>query len=131
MALSEKVKIALDETRTLILGAQILFGFQFRATFQESFSALPPAAQTESGAALGLMLVAIGLLIAPSAQHRIVERGESTGRARILAGRFAEWALLPFAAGLGLDLSLVVGRMAGAWPGVAAGIGFAGLALLG
>src|SRR3954449_9572358 len=113
MALPEKVKTALDETRTLILGVQILFGFQFRAIFQESFSSLPPAAKAESGAALGLMLLAIGLLIAPSAQHRIV--------VRILTGRFAEWALLPFAAGLGLDLSLVVGRMAGAWAGAVAG----------
>ncbi len=29
MELSKKVKVALDETRMLILGAQILLGFQF------------------------------------------------------------------------------------------------------
>jgi len=30
MELTKKIKIALDETRMLILGAQILLGFQFR-----------------------------------------------------------------------------------------------------
>ena len=30
MELSKKIKIALDETPMLILGAQILLGFQFR-----------------------------------------------------------------------------------------------------
>jgi hypothetical protein len=125
------VKTALDETRTLILGAQILFGFQFRATFQEGFATLPRGAQALSGVALGLMLLAVGLLIAPSAQHRIAERGESTGRIRRLAGQLAELALLPFAAALGLDLSLVVGRMAGTSAGAVVGLGFAALALLG
>jgi hypothetical protein len=35
MELSKKVKIALDETRILILGAQILLGFQFRGVFSD------------------------------------------------------------------------------------------------
>jgi hypothetical protein len=37
MKLSEKVKIALEETRILILGAQILLGFGFRGAFSERF----------------------------------------------------------------------------------------------
>lgn len=40
MKLTKKVKIALDETRILILGAQILLGFQLRAVFQDAFDAL-------------------------------------------------------------------------------------------
>jgi hypothetical protein len=35
MDLSKKVKLALDETRMLILGAQILLGFQFRGVFSD------------------------------------------------------------------------------------------------
>jgi hypothetical protein len=42
MALSDKVKMALDETRTLILGAQVLLGFQCQAAFQERFDDLQP-----------------------------------------------------------------------------------------
>jgi hypothetical protein len=33
--IAQKVKIALDETRMLVLGAQILIGFQFRGVFQD------------------------------------------------------------------------------------------------
>ena len=33
----KKVKTALDETRLLILGAQILFGFHLNAAFQHGF----------------------------------------------------------------------------------------------
>jgi hypothetical protein len=35
MKLSEKVKVALEETRILILGAQILLGFGFRGVFDD------------------------------------------------------------------------------------------------
>ena len=39
--LSDKVKTALDETRMLILGVQILVGFQFRTVFEDGFDQLP------------------------------------------------------------------------------------------
>ena len=54
MALGQKVKTALDETRTLILGAQILLGFQYHGAFQERFEALSSEARTVSAYALGL-----------------------------------------------------------------------------
>ena len=38
--LRKKVKTALDETRLLILGAQVLFGFQLNGVFQEAFAGL-------------------------------------------------------------------------------------------
>ena len=41
MELSKKVKVALDETRMLILGAQILLGFQFRGVFGDGYDQLP------------------------------------------------------------------------------------------
>ena len=40
MADDRRVKTALDETRLLILGAQILFGFHLNAAFQAGFSRL-------------------------------------------------------------------------------------------
>jgi hypothetical protein len=36
MKLAQKIKIALDETRMLVLGVQILLGFQFRGVFRIS-----------------------------------------------------------------------------------------------
>jgi hypothetical protein len=38
MSLSTKVKTALDETRLLMLGAQVLFGFELNGVFQEEFA---------------------------------------------------------------------------------------------
>ena len=113
MALHDRVKTALDETRTLILGAQILLGFQYQGVFQERFEALPPHARAMDGWALGLMLLTMGLLIAPSAFHRVAEGGESTGRMHALTGRCAAAALLPFAAALGLDLAIALERVLG------------------
>ena len=119
MALAGKVKTALDETRTLILGSQILLGFQFQGTFRERFDQLSLSNRHMSAVALALMLLAVCLLIAPSAFHRIAEDGQSTGHMHSLTGYFAAMALLPFAAALGIDLTLTLEQ---AWSNQAAGM---------
>jgi hypothetical protein len=43
MDLDRKLKTALDESRLLILGAQVLFGFLFQAVFQDLFKEVPAA----------------------------------------------------------------------------------------
>jgi hypothetical protein len=53
------------------------------------------------------MVLSTGLLIAPSAYHRIVDRGESTGRMQVLTGKCAAAALLPFA--IALDRAMLLG----------------------
>jgi Family of unknown function (DUF6328) len=80
MELSKKVKVALDETRMLILGAQILLGFQFRGVFGDGYDQLPADSRYLSGVALGLMICVVGLLITPGPYHRIVEAGTDSGR---------------------------------------------------
>ncbi len=64
MELHKKLKTALDENRILILGSQILVGFQFRGVFRDAYEQLPAHARYADGVALLLMLVAAGLLIA-------------------------------------------------------------------
>jgi hypothetical protein len=95
---------ALSEARALVLGALLLFGFQFRAVFEAGYEALPVWSQAMKLAALGLMLLAVGLLVAPTAYYRIVERGEGTAELRGFASRVMFWALLPFALAVTLDL---------------------------
>jgi hypothetical protein len=41
MAVEDRLKTALDESRLLILGVQVLFGFQFEAAFQDLFADVP------------------------------------------------------------------------------------------
>jgi len=105
----KKVKIALDECRVLMLGAQILFGFHLRAVFQDQFASMPPVFRILYAFAFLCMAVVVGLLIAPSMQHRFVERGRTSGRILDHTTWFAGLALLPFALGLGADLTIVIG----------------------
>jgi Family of unknown function (DUF6328) len=65
--LQHKVQHVLDESRLLIVGAQVLLGFQYRAVFALGFERLSRAAQYLNLGALGLMLAAVALLIAPAA----------------------------------------------------------------
>jgi hypothetical protein len=128
-ALSGKVKVALDETRILILGAQILIGFQFRAVFEDGFERLPERTRHLNAVALALMLAAAALLIAPGIYHRIVERGRDSVRLHRFASTMAGWALLPFACGIGLDVFIALGRLLGSRAALVAGCAFGGLAL--
>jgi hypothetical protein len=67
MSTERKFKTALDEMRLLILGAQILFGFEFEAVFQEGFRELPPRSHMFDAIALPL----IPHSIAASARRRL------------------------------------------------------------
>jgi uncharacterized protein DUF6328 len=129
MELPQKVKTALDETRMLILGAEILLGFELRGAFADGFDRLPLSARRLDAIGLGLMVLAAALLIAPEPYHRIVEGGADSGRFHQLVTAFADLALLPFALALGIDLFLASQRVFGTAPALAAGIAGAALAL--
>jgi len=91
----------------LILGAQVLLGFDFESGFQPGFDRLPAHAQELKLLGLGLMLIAVGLLIAPGAFHQIAECGNDSPRLIDFTGRIASFALLPFALGIGVEVYIV------------------------
>jgi Family of unknown function (DUF6328) len=126
--LDRRIKTALDETRLLILGSQVLFGFLLDSAFQNGFETLSRTSQYLVCAALGLMVLSIGCLIAPSMQHRIVEAGQSTRRLERATSALAAWSLLPFTVSLGLALFIVFERIFGDVAGIAVGIASAALA---
>ena len=126
-----RVKTALDETRLLILGAQILFGFHLNSAFQQGFGELSHASRGLHVLSFLLMALAVALLIAPSLQHRIVDKGYATARIQSAVSRYAALALLPFAISLGLDLYIVLGLRFGSGAGLAAGVTFGALAIIG
>src|SRR5256714_12264927 len=128
-AQDRRVKTALDETRLLILGAQILFGFHLNGAFQSGFSDLAPTSRTLHALSFLMMAVAVALLIAPSLQHQFVDGGHASDRIIDASTKFAGAALLPFALSLGADLYIVIGHRFGTRIGVAAGLGFAAAAI--
>ena len=120
--LNNKVTHVLDESRMLVLAAQVVLGFQFRSFLEKGFDQLPLPTQLLKLVGLGLLLLAVGLLIAPSSYHRIVERGEDTHEIHRYASKVLTWAMLPFALGLGVDLFVATEKVFGRWLGVAAGL---------
>src|SRR5947209_4622774 len=119
-AQDRRVKTALDETRLLILGAQILFGFHLNGAFQNGFANLSGQSRALHALSFLMMAAAIALLIAPSLQHRLVDGGNATNRIIGASTMFAGLALLPFALSLGIDLYIVIGHRFGAAIGAAA-----------
>ena len=128
MELSKKVKTALDETRMLILGAQILLGFEFRAAFSDDFDKLPSHARHLEALALMLMVVSVALMITPGPYHRIVEGGRDSGAFHHVTV-IADLSLLPFAVALGIDIFVSIERICGSTAALAAGIGASAVAM--
>ena len=122
MRLRDQVENALNEMRMLTLGAQVLIGFHYNAAFMPRFERLSPDLDKVVLIGLGLMLLALGLLLAPSAFHQIVEHGNDSQRILSFTGHLAGYALLPMALGLGVDAMLAVTIVDGPPSGVAAGV---------
>jgi hypothetical protein len=129
MELERKLKTALDETRLLILGAQVLFGFAFSGAFQELFGELPIGSRLIHCTGLLLFLAAVSLLIAPSLHHQVLYRGETRWGAHEAATFFAGSSLLPLTLGLGAFAYVVFGHVFGRATGITAGAVFTSISL--
>ena len=113
----------------LILGAQILLGFQFRGVFENGYDQLPSHLRYLDGTALLPMICVVALLVTPGPYHRIVEDGEDTKYFLGLVTVIVNVALLPFAIALGLDVLITSARIFGDEAGVGAGIALGAVAL--
>ena len=129
MEIESRLKTALDESRLLILGAQVLFGFQFEAVFQELFADIPASSRTIHCAGLVMLLISVGLLIAPSLFHQIMFDGESRPGAVTTATMLAGASLLPLTIGLGAAAYITFEQLFSRGVGIAAGTGFTIIAL--
>jgi hypothetical protein len=126
--LKDKVQLALDESRMLILGVQVLLGFDLQAFLMPGWEALPPSSHLAKLVSLGLHLAAMTLLLAPVARHRIVDEGRDTTRLHGFTRVAVAVALLPFALGMSLDFYVVGVRASGTILGVALAVATAVLA---
>lgn len=121
MKLDDKFKTTLNEDRLLLLGTQVLFGFQFNGIFQDQFDQLPLLARGLECSGLTLLMLTVSFLIAPSMDHQIVEGGQNSHRVLNLATVFAEWALLPLSISLAFDMFVAMQRMIGSLAGIVSG----------
>jgi hypothetical protein len=128
MDLADKLKTALDESRLLILGAQVVFGCQFQMVFQERFQDAPRDSQTVQGIGLLALMLAVGLLITPSMTHQIAYRGEDRRGALRVASKCAGLAGVPMTLGLGATTFVVFESLFNRNRGIVAGVTFAAVA---
>ena len=128
-ALESKLKTAMDNPRLLIMGGQVLFGFQFQAAFQELFEEVVGDSPAVHCASLALLVITIGALIAPALIHQIVYGGESRRGALEAATALAGASLLPLTLGLGCSAFVVFDRMMGRITAIAVGFSFVAVGL--
>jgi len=130
LSLKEEAHIIHEEARTVLPGIQALFGFQLIAVFNRPFFELEPADRVVHLAALLLVAIAIGLIMAPAACHRLSEPGVVSRHWIDLASRDIAWAMVALMIAIGLDVYLVA-LMISSEAALAGALGAAAAAILG
>ena len=103
----------LTEARIALPGAQTLIGFQLAVMMTRAFVDLPQASRLVHGASLLCVAVALVLLVAPAAFHRIAFGGNDTVRFYGIGSRLITLALLPLALGVSGDVYVAIERILG------------------
>jgi len=106
--LKEQMGRLIEEARMVLPGVQALFGFQTVAVFNERFADLPFYVQAAHTVALGLVVIAIALVMMPAAYHRLAMPGKVSRHLIKVCSRAICYGLAPLAAGLSLDMFVVL-----------------------
>src|SRR3954470_13295763 len=106
-SLEEEATHVTDEARMILPGVQAILGFQLMAVFNQRFEQLAGDLQLLHLAAFRLAALAMGLLMAPAAYHRIAERGCVSRRFVALGSALLCTALVPLLIGVSLDAYVV------------------------
>jgi len=106
--LHDRIEQMLTEARVVLPGAQALLGFQFVVTLSDAFQKLPPPDQTIHFLSLGAIALAIMLLIAPAAVHRLTFHGQDVERFHGTGSLLVTVALVPVAMGIAGDLYVIL-----------------------
>jgi hypothetical protein len=106
-SLKDQLQNVIEEARMVLPGVQALFGFQTIAVFNQRFGELSLSCRNIHLAALALVVLAIALLMAPAAYHRIVEPHRVSQRTLNISSLLICVSLLPLALALAMDLFVV------------------------
>src|SRR5262245_49777912 len=108
LSLVQAATSLLEECRMVLPGIQALFGFQLVAIFNTRFGELlSPGEQRLHLAAVGLVALAIGLIMAPAAYHRQTNPREVSEQFLRVSSWLLLWSMGPLALGLVADFYLV------------------------
>jgi hypothetical protein len=105
--LKEEAAHIIEEARMILPGVQALFGFQLIAVFNQRYVQLPSIGNVVHLVSLVLISVAIALIMAPAAYHRIAEPGRASRQLIQITSALICAAMLPLMLGLTLDVFVV------------------------
>jgi hypothetical protein len=130
--LKDAMRNVIEEARVIIPGIQALFGFQTMAVFNKRFDDLPAEIKAAYLVALGLLVIAIGLLMTPAAYHRLAEPGQVSRTMIDRSSSLITAGLVPLMFALPIDVYVVVvaaidNGAIGLWAAAATFIFLAGL----
>lgn len=97
----------LEEARMVLPGIQALFGFQTMAVFSDRFAEMSLGVEVAYLVALGLLVIAIGLLMTPAAYHRLAERGVVSRRMINLSSILITAGMAPLMFAFAIDVYVV------------------------
>jgi hypothetical protein len=109
--LEEEATHVTDEARMVLPGVQAILGFQLMAVFNQRFEQLAGDKQLLHLAAFLLTALAMGLLMAPAAYHRIAERGCVSRRFVAMGSALLCASLVPLLIGVSFDAYIVAGMI--------------------
>jgi cobalamin synthase len=107
-SLKDEMTSVIEEARMVIPGIQALFGFQTMAVFNNRFEDLPDSGRWAYLAALGFLTLAMGLLMAPAAYHRLAERGQVSRRMIDLSSNLITAGMIPLMLAFAIDVYVVI-----------------------
>ena len=106
--LSEAVTHLLEECRMVLPGIQALFGFQLIVVFNPAFhERLSSAERWVHLIAIGLIVIAIALVMAPAAYHRQQDPQAIREDFVFIATRLLLYAMFPLTVALALEFFLI------------------------
>lgn len=106
-SLKEEAAHIIEEARMVLPGIQALFGFQLIAVFNQRYVELPFIGSAVHLASLILIAIAIALIMAPAAYHRMAEPGRASRRLIRITSALICAALVPLMLGLTADIFVV------------------------
>lgn len=106
-SLSTQADHVLEEARTILPGAQTLFGFQLIAVFNQRFESLTEVQQLLHLGALFAVAIAIALIMTPAIYHRQTAPHEVSRTFLSLATRCLMASTYPLLVGIALEFYIV------------------------
>lgn len=107
-SLKDDMRNMLEEARMILPGIQALIGFQTMAVFNSRFEKLPVPIEKAYLVALGLLILAMGLLMTPAAYHRLAERGKVSRRMIDLSSKLITSGMVPLMLAFAIDAYVVI-----------------------